>query len=74
MLKNLRSIEQEILDYVVGLCKEHNLKYFLLYGTLLGAVRHQGFIPWDDDIDIVLERKDYNVLCRVLERESEKSL
>ena len=49
-------VEQEILDVVHQICTEHGLRYSLAYGTLLGAVRHGGFIPWDVDIDIDLIR------------------
>lgn len=58
-------IQQEslkILDTVSALCDKLNLRYYLAYGTLIGAVRHKGFIPWDDDIDIMMPRQDYKVL------------
>lgn len=61
-----RDILIEMLDWVVHLCEVNNLDYFIVGGTLLGAVRHKGFIPWDDDIDISLPRKDYEKLLKFI--------
>lgn len=58
----LKQIQQSILDKVHKFCQVHNIKYFIAAGTLLGAIRHKGYIPWDDDIDIYLLREDYNRL------------
>lgn len=69
ILKKLRNIELEILDEVVEICEKYNLKYILTAGTLIGAVRHKGFIPWDDDIDIALPRKDFNKLIEICKKE-----
>ncbi len=59
-IKELRSIQLNILDHVDTFCKEHNIRYFLCGGTMLGAVRHKGYIPWDDDIDIMMLRDEYD--------------
>lgn len=65
-LQEMQGIELDILKYFKSVCVEHDLQYFLAYGTLLGAVRHQGFIPWDDDIDVMMPREDYNRLVEIL--------
>lgn len=59
-LNKVHEIELEIMDYIHKLCVENNIKYSLGYGSLIGAIRHNGFIPWDDDIDIIMPREDYN--------------
>jgi len=69
-LEEIKKIELEILLYIDKVCKEHRIKYFLAYGTLLGAVRHKGFIPWDDDIDIIMPRPDYEKFIRVMNDEN----
>lgn len=59
-LEELKSIELSILERIDVWCRSHSVRYFLAYGTLLGAVRHRGFIPWDDDIDLWMDRESYN--------------
>lgn len=59
-LKELHKTQIEILDEIDRICKENRITYFLVGGTMLGAVRHNGFIPWDDDVDIGMLRSDYN--------------
>lgn len=61
-VEEFKQIQIDILLAVDKFCNEHNIKYSLACGTLLGAIRHKGFIPWDDDIDIYLLREDYNKL------------
>lgn len=58
-LRRLQLAEKEILRSVTEFCSEHGLRYVVMGGTLLGAVRHGGFIPWDDDVDIAMPRSDY---------------
>jgi lipopolysaccharide cholinephosphotransferase len=58
--EELKSTELQILTEVDLICRSHNIRYSIIGGTLLGAVRHQGFIPWDDDIDVVMPRPDFD--------------
>lgn len=59
-IDELRELQMQILDYVDAFCRKHDIKYTLSGGSLLGAVRHGGFIPWDDDMDIQMLRDEYN--------------
>jgi len=72
-LTSLRKVQLEILDEFVSICEENNLSYFLTAGTLLGAVRHKGFIPWDDDVDVAMPRKDYELLLDIYDKKINES-
>lgn len=64
-LKLLQQIELENLRMLMQICEENHLRYYLIGGSLLGAMRHGGFIPWDDDIDVGLPRPDYNRFVQI---------
>lgn len=59
-IKEKQQIAYGVLDYFASFCESNGLEYRLAYGTLLGAIRHKGFIPWDDDVDVMMMREDYN--------------
>ena len=68
----LRTLQLQMLDILIEfdrICKKHNIQYWLDAGTLLGAVRHGGFIPWDDDIDVCMFPDDYKKFCKICEEE-----
>lgn len=68
-IKKLWNVELGLLEEFERVCAKYNLKYYADGGTLLGAVRHKGFIPWDDDIDIQMMASDYKKLCEVANKE-----
>lgn len=68
-LNNIHSIQIKALREIDRLCIKHGINYSLAYGTLLGAVRHKGFIPWDDDVDLVMLRKDYDKFGEICKKE-----
>lgn len=66
-LRQMQEGALNILKKLDGICREQGLRYFLFYGTLIGAIRHKGFIPWDDDLDVAMPRPDFDKLvayCR----------
>ena len=68
-LRDAQMLMVDILQDVHNLCEKYGIKYFLDAGTLIGAVRHKGFIPWDDDVDIGMPREDYNKFLEIAKKE-----
>lgn len=66
-LRAIQQLQLKIAKEIKRICEKNNIRYFIIAGTLLGAVRHGGFIPWDDDMDIGMERKEYNKFLRAVE-------
>ena len=64
-MNELQQVDLEIVKEVVEICDEHNLTYYMIGGTFLGAIRHKGFIPWDDDVDLGMPRDDYEKFLEV---------
>ena len=73
-IKEMQATEKKILAYVDYLCRKYNLRYWVCGGTLLGTIRHKGFIPWDDDIDIFLPLQDYRRLISVFEENEQYTM
>ena len=69
MMKRAWAAQMEVLLVIDDVCRRNGIQYFAYAGTLLGAVRHQGFIPWDDDIDICMKRDEYDKLIKILPKE-----
>lgn len=69
VLEKLQATQIEILEEIARICEKHQLRYFMIYGTLIGAIRHKGFIPWDDDLDIGMPRDDYEKFMQVARTE-----
>ena len=70
--KELKKIQLEILDAATSFCEQNGIRYWLDCGTLLGAIRHKGYIPWDDDVDLGMLREDYDRFLTLFNRENSK--
>lgn len=68
-MKKIWATEIDLYLEFVRICEKYNLKYFLFWGSVLGAVRHKGFVPWDDDMDVALTREDYEIFAQVAPNE-----
>ena len=71
-LQEIQQASLEILKKIKEICDKEGFKYVLSWGTLIGAVRHKGFIPWDDDIDIMMPRPDHDKLMQYMEEHKEE--
>ncbi len=70
-LEEVHAAEIKILEHFISFCTKNNLKYYLIYGSCLGAIRHDGFIPWDDDIDVGMPREDFEKFHKLYKNEEE---
>lgn len=73
-LKDIQGVLLRIMKYIHSFCVENDIKYSLCGGTLIGAIRHKGFIPWDDDIDITIPRPDYDRFVKIFKDSDEFKL
>ena len=71
-LKELQNKMLELVEYFDIFCGKHDIVYYLMGGTALGAVRHAGFIPWDDDFDVFMDYKNYQKFCHIIKYDLDK--
>lgn len=73
-IEGLKKISLDILIFIDAFCRNNEIEYFIIFGTLLGAVRHKGFIPWDDDIDVGMTRNNYNRFIELMQKQSKYNI
>ena len=72
VIDQIHKKDLELAEFFKGICKKNNLTYYIIGGTLLGAIRHKGFIPWDDDMDLAMPREDYEKFLHIMMQGNEK--
>ena len=70
-IEDMKKLEFNMLKFLREICVKNNLRFYIIGGTLLGAVRHRGFIPWDDDIDVVMPREDFEKVVEIMNNSSQ---
>lgn len=73
-IQKLQNVILNIMLHIDSICTKYNIQYYIIGGTALGAIRHGGFIPWDDDLDIAMKRNDYNMFVKICRKELDKQL
>lgn len=73
-IEEAKKLQVQMLKYIDKICQENSINYSLAHGTLIGAIRHKGFIPWDDDIDILLYRSEYDRLVSILDSQNNQGV
>ena len=71
--ENQKKIMVQILEYFDNICRENDIDYSLIGGSLIGAIRHKGIIPWDDDIDVILTYDNYKRFIEILKKNNDKN-
>ena len=72
--KIVQDISRDVLKDVIAFCEKHDIEYFMIFGSLLGVIRHKGMIPWDDDIDVAMTRENYNRFLACVKQDGKELL